>query len=364
MFSLPSPTILGWEFQRIPPTLKPGSENHLMREDLQQLKQHLPLLDYLRRHLWVARPVGSRNEFVGLCPLHGETHASFYVNAAKDLFYCHGCGRGGDLIRFVQLSLNLSFHGALTHLTQELGMPEPAEDDVLQEAAEFYQRQLERHDEALGYLRSRGLFDPKLINELGIGYAPGGILRRHLMQLGYSSEILQNAGLIDRRGYDTFYRRIVFPCFDRSRPINLYGRSIGGATPHRFLPRPKGGLFSWSTIGTSTEVILVEGLFDLAVLWQAGFINTTCAFGTHLTQAQFLQLSDRTGRKVFIAFDSDPNGAGQQAALALAQRLQHAEVPTYIIELPGGHDPNSFFGAGATTSDFARCLQQARSVRP
>ena len=334
-----------------------------MREDLEQLKQHLPLLDYLRRHHWVARPVGSRNEFVGCCPLHREAHASFYVNAAKDVFYCHGCGRGGDLIRFVQLSLNLSFHGALTHLTQELGIPEPAEDNVLRDAVEFYQCQFHRHSEALGYLHSRGLIDPKLINELGIGYAPGGMLRRHLIQLGYSSELLLDIGLIDRRGYDTFHRRIVFPCLDRSRPINLYGRSIDGAAPHRFLPRPKGGLFSWSTIGTSTEVILVEGLFDLAVLWQAGFINTTCAFGTHLTQAQFSQLSDRPDRRVFIAFDSDPNGAGQQAAQVLAQRLQHTGVLTHIIELPAGYDPNSFFTAGASTSDFARCLQQAHLVR-
>jgi DNA primase len=335
-----------------------------MREDLKQLKQHLPLLDYLRRHRWASRPVGSRHEFVGLCPLHRETHGSFYVNAAKDVFYCHGCGRGGDLIRFVELSLHLSFQGALTHLTQELRVPEPAEEDVLRQAAGFYQCQLDRHSEALGYLHSRGLHDPKLIHELGIGYAPGGSLRRHLIQLGYPSELLLDIGLIDRRGYDAFYRRIVFPCLDRSRPITLYGRSIGGAAPHRFLPRPKGGLFSWSTIGTSTEVILVEGLFDLAVLWQAGFINTTCAFGTHLTPAQFLQLSDRPDRKVFIAFDSDPNGAGQQAAQVLAKRLQHTGVLTRIIKLPAGHDPNSFFTAGASTSDFARCLQQAHSARP
>jgi DNA primase len=334
-----------------------------MREDLEQLKQHLPLLDYLRRHHWVARPVGSRNEFVGFCPLHRETHASVSVNAAKDVFYCHGCGRGGDLIRFVQLSLKLSFHGALTHLTQELGIPEPAEDNVLRDAVEFYQCQLHRHSEALGYLQSRGLFDLKLINELGVGYAPGGMLRRHLIQLGYSSALLLDIGLIDRRGYDAFYRRIVFPCLDRSHPVNLYGRSINGAAPHRFLPRPKGGLFSWSTIGTAPEVILVEGLFDLAVLWQAGFINTTCAFGTHLTQAQFLQLSDRPDRRVFIAFDSDPNGAGQQAAQVLAQRLEHTGVLTHIIELPGGHDPNSFFTAGASTGDFARCLQHAHLVR-
>jgi len=80
-----------------------------MQHDLQNLKQRIPLLDYLLRRNWTAGPIGSHQEFVGLCPLHAESRPSFYVNAAKDVFYCHGCGRSGDLIRFVQLSLNLSF---------------------------------------------------------------------------------------------------------------------------------------------------------------------------------------------------------------------------------------------------------------
>ena len=333
-----------------------------MQHDLQYLKQRVPLLDYLLQHNWTARPIGSHQEFVGLCPLHSESHPSFYVNAAKGVFYCHGCGCGGDLIRFVQLSLNLSFHETLAHLKQELSLPEPAEDEVLREAVGFCRHQLERHSEAVDYLCSRGLHDPKLIRQLDIGYAPGGALRRHLTLRGYPLDILLKIGLIDRRGYDAFYRRIVFPCFDGSRPVNLYGRSIGDAARHRFLPRPKGGLFAWSTVGNSPEVILVEGLFDLAVLWQAGFINTTCAFGTHLTQAQSLQLSDRPDRKVFIAFDSDPNGAGQHAARSLAQRLDNAGLKVRIVDLPEGQDPNSYLVSGATPADFNHCLRLARSL--
>jgi len=76
-----------------------------MGEDLERLKQRFPLLEYLQRHHWIGRPVGTGSEFVGLCPLHEETHPSFYVNPHKNLFYCHGCGRGGDLIRFLELSL-------------------------------------------------------------------------------------------------------------------------------------------------------------------------------------------------------------------------------------------------------------------
>lgn len=75
--------------------------------DLERLKQRISLLEYLQHHNWTARPSGASQEFVGLCPLHRETHPSFYVNARKNLFYCHGCGRGGDVIRFVQLFLDL-----------------------------------------------------------------------------------------------------------------------------------------------------------------------------------------------------------------------------------------------------------------
>ena len=329
-----------------------------MHQDLQSLKQRIPLLDYLRRHNWTARSLGAHQEFVGLCPLHPETHPSFYVNAAKNVFYCHGCGRGGDLIRFVQLSLNLSFREALVYLKQQLGLPEPGEDEALREAVDFYRQQVGRHTEALDYLHRRGVHDPKLIEQLSIGYAPGGMLYRHMTRLGYPPDLLVRVGLI-HQGKDAFYRRIVFPCFDRSRPVNMYGRSTGGALPHRFLPRPKGGLFAWSIVGNYPELILVEGLLDLAVLWQAGFVNTTCAFGVHVTDTQFSQLSDRPDRTVFIVFDSDP--AGQKATQALAHKLQSSSgVDVRIVDLPAGQDPNSYFVGGASAAEFEGRLRSAR----
>ena len=104
--------------------------------------------------------------------------------------------------------------------------------------------------------------------------APGGNLRRHLAGLGYSLDLLWQAGLINDQGRDAFCRRVIFPCPQQGRVINLYGRSIGSAFPHRFLPRPKGGLFAWKSVNQFPTVILVEGLFDLAVLWQAGFCYT------------------------------------------------------------------------------------------
>jgi DNA primase len=125
------------------------------------------------------------------------------------------------------------------------------------------------------------------------------------------------------RGQDAFCRRVIFPCRPHHRVVNLYGRGIGTAFP-RLLPRPKGGLFAWESVRHFSHVILVEGVFDLALLWQEGFRNTTCAIGTHLTPLQWDQLCDSSDRQVDIVFDQDDNQAGQQAARALAKRLHLA----------------------------------------
>src|SRR5580658_527734 len=167
--------------------------------------------------------------------------------------------------------------------------------------AAFCRLQLHRHPEAVEYLQQRGLQDPDLIEELGIGYAPGGNLRRRLADLGYSFALLRRTGLINHQGRDAFCRRVMFPCRQQGRVINLYGRSIGTAFPHRLLPRSKGGLFAWESVRAFSTVILVEGLFDLAVLWQAGFRNTTCAIGTYLTPAQLSQLCEPPGRCIYIS---------------------------------------------------------------
>ena len=122
----------------------------------------------------------------------------------------------------------------------------------------------------------------------------------------------------------------------------------------------KGGLFAWETVRHFSSVILVEGLFDLAVLWQAGFRNTTCAIGTHLTPPQLAQLGHPPKRCIYLAFDHDANQAGQRAALQLARQLADAGLAARLVLLPPGHDPHRYFAAGATATDFTLCLERAQ----
>jgi len=326
-------------------------------EDVERVKRRTPLLDYLRQHNWKGRLTG-RSEYVGLCPLHEESQPSFYVNTGKNVFYCHGCGQGGDLIRFVQLSRGLSFGQSLASLDPGL-VPEADSSAVLEQAAAFYRQQLNRYPEALDYLHRRGLHDPALIEELGIGYAPGGSLRRYLIAQGHSFAELRGLGLINAQGTDALYQRIVFPLHQHERILNLYGRSIGSAFAHRFLPGGKGGLYAWERVRNCSEVILVEGMFDYAALRQAGFHNVTCSLGTHLNAEQFGQLCEGE-RTVYIAFDVDRNQSGQQAAEELVYRLVNDGLSARRVLLPEGHDPNSFFVQGGDAPQFQSLLKAAR----
>jgi DNA primase len=325
-------------------------------EDVETLKRRTPLLDYLRQHNWTGH-AASRSEFVGLCPLHEETQPSFYVNTRKDVFYCHGCGQGGDLIRFVQLSRGLSFRQSLAYLDPKT-VPEVDSTGVLEDAAEFYQLQLDHSPDAISYLQRRGVHDLALLRELGIGYAPGGTLRRYLTAQGHSFDVLQRLGLINTRGADALYQRIVFPLRQDEHLVNLYGRSISTAFAHRFLPGSKGGLYAWEKVRNCSEVVLVEGLFDYISVRQAGFSNATCSLGTHLNDTQFGQLCEGH-RTVYVIFDIDQNQSGQRAANQLVHRLVMYGVSARRVLLPDGHDPNSFFVEGGDTHQFQSLLEAA-----
>jgi len=143
------------------------------RQVLDELKRQIPLLEYLQAHHWQqARPSGF-GRFLGLCPLHPDHQPSFLVDPNKNLFYCYGCRRGGDIVRFAELYHQVKFPQALALLNQWRGLA-----PLLPEAVRFYRMQLHRHREAVAYLYERGLRSPELIETMRIGYAPGRLLRR------------------------------------------------------------------------------------------------------------------------------------------------------------------------------------------
>jgi DNA primase len=321
----------------------------MIRQALDELKQQIPLVDYLQDHDWQPVRQLSRGRWMGLCPLHADQKPSFLVDTSKGLFYCYGCGRGGDVIRFVELYHEVKFPQAVAMLHQWRGLP-----SLLHEAVGFYRMQLHRHGEAVAYLYQRGVRSPQLVEHMRIGYAPGGCLRGWLMELGHPLHRLRQAGLVTASGYDAYTRRVVFPLED-----NLYGRSLSAtAPPHRFLPGVKGGLYLWQEVRQYPEVILVEGLFDYAALWQAGFHNVTCSMGTNLNARQFRQLCDAQ-RTVYLAFDADRNGSGQRATESLGRRLGEQGITTRTVSLPEGHDPNSYFVQGGDAPQFQQLLEAA-----
>ena len=320
------------------------------RQILDDLKQQIRLLDYLQAHDWQPTRRLSRGRLMGLCPLHSDHNPSLLVDPLKGLFYCYGCGCGGDVIRFAELYHQVKFPQALSMLHQWRGLA-----PLLHDVAGFYRIQLDRHSEAVDYLYRRGVRSPELIEHMQIGYAPGGCLRGWLMQLGHSLVALREAGLVTAGGYDAYIRRIVFPLEG-----NLYGRSISAsAPPHRFFPGAKGGLYAWEQARRYPEVILVEGLFDYAVVWQAGFHNVTCSMGNHLNVHQYRQLCDNP-RTVYLAFDADTNGSGQKAAQSLASRLREHGINARIVTLPDGLDPNSFFVQDGDVRRFQTLLEAAQ----
>jgi DNA primase len=309
------------------------------------LPQRISLLEFLQQRGWKPARDNGREEVAGLCPLHRDSRPSFYVNRRKQVFYCHGCGQGGGLAQLMRLLDPL---------------PEPVPNDpaiLLERTYCFYQRQLARFESAQAYLARRGIHDRAVIERMRIGYAPGACLHGHLERWGHDRQAIRQCGLIDERGRDVFFRSLTFPL---ERAGNLYGRSIAnGIFRHRFLPGSKGGLYGGGGALAFPRVIVVEGLFDVAALWQAGFPHAVAALGSHLNNSQIAELCRFDERVVYICFDADRNGSGQRAARGLSAQLRHAGVEALRVALPDDHDPASFFAAGAAPADFRRCLERA-----
>lgn len=323
-------------------------------EQRYRLRRSVPLLPYLEQQGWKPSAYSERDEVFGLCPLHHDSRPSFYVNRRKNVFYCQGCGQGGDVIRLVELLHGLDFQSALAALS---GQEYANEKRLWSDACDFYRQQLPRNLEAQCYLRSRGIEDPEIVEEMGIGWAPGGCLRAYLQDVGYSRATMVSSGLIDRQGRDCLWRAITFPVAETG---SMYGRHTNPSDGrHRFLARPKGGLYGWDRAKNCQTVIVVEGLFDLASVWQAGFRNAVALLGSHFNERQRAQLCDGRERTVYLCLDADENGSGERAAHLWSQRLEQRGLRLLSVELPEGFDPNRFFTAGGSVTEFSRFLEEA-----
>ncbi len=306
--------------------------------------------------------------YVGLCPFHDEKTPSFSVNPQEKLFYCFGCGKGGDLITFVRETEQLDFAEAVEWLaeryrvTLEYEESSPERDAersrrerllaLLEQATSFY----ERHLWAAGgetvreYLTGRGLGE-EICREYRLGLAPGGAtLARKAREKGFSAEELRAAGLVNRRGNDYFSGRLLFPLADaRGRVRGFQARKLRDDDPLRakYVNSPEGELFrkgdllygldrARASIAKQEQAIVVEGNTDVLALRQAGLEPVVASMGTALTERQLKELSHLT-HKVFLCFDGD--AAGEAAALRGMELAAGQGLDVRVVALPPGTDP-------------------------
>ena len=314
------------------------------------------------------------NRMEGLCPFHDERTPSFGINPAEKLFYCFGCGQGGDLFKFVELTEGLGFKEALESLAERYGIQlEPVEEDpqaaerrkererlyeLLERTATFYVRYLWDSGEAAGartYLAERGL-DEAALREFRVGYAPSAwdkvlVASR---RAGFSDRELVAAGLAVRgdkgagRTYDRFRRRIMFPlCDGRGRVLGFGARAMGADQKPKYLNSSDNEVFHKGRMvfgadiarvaaAKASEVVVAEGYTDVIAMHQAGLRNTVGLMGTAMTDDQVSELA-RLAPTVLLALDAD--SAGQEAMLRAARVAAGRKLALRVVPLPPGSDP-------------------------
>jgi DNA primase len=308
----------------------------------------------------------SGQSFQGLCPFHQEKSPSFNVNPTRQMFYCFGCNKGGDIFTFVQEMEKCEFPEAVRLVAEKSGIsiPQPkprspqerqenqaraALQEMHREAQSFFAKQLGSTAEgkaASAYLQDRGL-NAETITRFGIGYAPAGgdLLLRHLKPK-YPEKLLVESGLISRdqtgRLFDRFRRRITFPISNESSKIVAFGcRALGDDQP-KYLNSPETPIYSKSNIlyhmdrakeGIRREdfAILVEGYMDAIAVARAGLSNVVASCGTSLAEQQ-LKLLARFTKRVIVNYD--PDTAGQAATERSLTLLLEHDFEVRVLALP------------------------------
>ncbi|MEN3313278.1 MAG: primase [Actinomycetota bacterium] len=313
------------------------------------------------------RKAGAR--YMGRCPFHEERTPSFSVNAVDKFYYCFGCGAKGDLITFVRETEQLDFAGAIESLADRFNVQieyeetSPQQDarrrrrerllELLEAATSFYERYLwdsQAGSLARDYLAGRGLGE-EVCRQYRLGLALGGTtLARKALERGFTREELAAAGLINKRGNDYFFGRLLFPLADaRGRVLGFQARKLREDDPlkAKYVNSPEGELFrkgdllygldrARAAIAKQDRAVVVEGNPDVLALSQAGIEPVVAPMGTALTERQLKELG-RLTKRVWLCFDGDAAG---EAATLRGMELAFAQgLDVRVVALPAGFDP-------------------------
>lgn len=325
--------------------------------------------------------------YFGLCPFHNEKTPSFSVTPSKQMYYCFGCHKGGNVFTFLQDYENLTFREALENLAERAGVELPeynnsAENksrDLLRKrmleinkaAAVYYAYQLKSPQGRKGYeyLTGRGLSD-ETIAGFGLGYSniTSDDLVKYLRSKGYDDQLMIDSGLAlfdEKQGlHDRFWNRVMYPILDaNSRVIGFGGRVMGEGEPKYLNSREtfvfdKGRNLYGLNIARSSRkdyLILCEGYMDVIAMHQAGFNNAVASLGTAFTSGQ-ATLVRRFVRKVYLAYDSD--GAGVNAALKAISILRDMELTARVINMLPHKDPDEFI-KNLGRGEFEKRIEEA-----
>ena len=311
------------------------------------------------------------SSYFGLCPFHNEKSPSFSVSRQKQMYYCFGCGAGGNVFTFLMEYENYTFIEAVEYLAERSGVELPKAEysreakeraglkasllEINKAAAQYFYVQLKSEQGKAGYtyLRERRLSD-ETIRAFGLGYSNkySDDLYRYLRSKGYPEEMIRQAGLIsidEKHGvYDKFWNRVMFPIMDvNSRVIGFGGRVMGDAKP-KYLNSPETPIFDKSRnlyglnrarSSRKPYFLLCEGYMDVIAMHQAGFTNAVASLGTALT-AGHASLIRRYVQEVYLTYDSDE--AGTKAALRAVPILREAGISAKVIRMDPYKDPDEF----------------------
>ena len=355
-------------------------ERYKIRQDRERRQMYYPddvieevrarndIVDVISAYVKLQRKGSS---YFGLCPFHNEKSPSFSVSPAKQMYYCFGCGAGGNVLTFIMEYENFTFQEALKYLADRAGIDLP-EQEYSAEAKKqqdlrtailnvnrmagtyhYYQLRSETGRPGMEYLKNRQLSD-KTMQSFGLGYAGkySDGLYHYLKSKGISDELLRQSGLMnvdEKRGmYDKFWNRVMFPIMDvNNRIIGFGGRVMGDGKP-KYLNSPETKVFDKSrnlyglnVARTSRKkyLIVCEGYMDVISMHQAGFTNAVASLGTALT-SQHASLLKRYTDEVILSYDSDE--AGIRAALRAIPLMKAAGITARVLKLSPYKDPDEF----------------------